>query len=208
MPPASPSAEPRVTVIIVAGGEASRLPRKLELPVLGIPMIVRVRQALATVGACIVAARVPFARSIAESLDARVVLDDRPGEGPLAALASAVSFVETPYFFAAAGDMPGLDASFVARIVSAAADAAWPDAVVPMWPDGTMEPLAALYAAAPWSAAAAEALRAGRRNVTAALQGLRVVRYPLGTGDEATLANVNTPEDYRRALARVAPDAR
>jgi molybdopterin-guanine dinucleotide biosynthesis protein A len=208
MPPVSPGAEPSVTVIIVAGGEASRLPRKLELPVLGIPMIVRVRRALASIGPCIVAARTPFAQSIEASLDARVILDDRPGEGPLAALVTAASFVETPYFFAAAGDMPELDASFVGRVKNAAADAAWPDAVVPRWPDGTMEPLAALYATAPWSTAAAEAMRAGRRNVTAALQGLRVVHYPLGTGDEATLANVNTPEDYRRALARVAPDGR
>jgi len=208
MPPASPGAEPRVTVIIVAGGEASRLPRKLELPVLGIPMIVRVRRALAPIGACIVAAREPFAQSIAAAIDARVVLDDRPGEGPLAALVTAASFVETPYFFAAAGDMPGLDASFAARIVKAASDASWPDAVVPRWPDGTLEPLAALYATAPWSAAAAAALRAGRRNVTAALHGLRIAHYPLETGDAATLANVNTPEDYRRALASVAADAR
>lgn len=207
MQPGSPGADRSVSVVIAAGGDAKRLPGKLDLPVQGAPMLLRVRRALAPIGPCIIAARVAFDAATASSLDARIVIDRHPGEGPLAALADAAAMVETEYFFAAAGDMPHIDAAFARRLLSAAASASWPDAVVPAWPDGTMEPLAALYATAPWSAAARAALRAGRRNVTAALSGLRVERYRIGPGDEAALANVNTPEDYRRALSRTAPDS-
>ncbi len=208
MLPGSTRAEPRLTVIIVAGGEARRLPGKLDLLVEGLPMLLRVRRALASVGPCIVAAKIPFAQTMASSLDARVVLDDRPGDGPLAALANAAAKVETRYFFAAAGDMPGIDAAYVRRVEGAAESASWPDAVVPAWPDGSLEPLAAIYATAPWLISASAALRKGRRNVTAALDGLKVVHFPVEPGDEAALANVNTPEDYQRWLSRGRPDER
>ncbi|HEY5094427.1 MAG TPA: molybdenum cofactor guanylyltransferase [Candidatus Eremiobacteraceae bacterium] len=197
MPLDAPGAEKRVTIIVLAGGAATRLPGKLALPVNGEPMLVRVVRALSATGdPCIVSANGLLPAEIAAQLDVPVVYDDRPGEGPLAALASCASAVNTPYFFAAAGDMPGIDAAFVARVVAAAQAAVWPDAIVPAHADGTLEPLAALYKAAPWLAAARIALANGRRNVTAALDGLRTVYYPIVPEDEPALANVNTPRDY------------
>src|SRR5579862_7970956 len=111
-------AEPTVTVIIAAGGEATRLPGKLALPVAGTPMLLRVRRALADAGPCVIAAKSHLDTEIAASIGARVVLDVQPGQGPLAALAGAAFTVDTPYFFAAAGDMPGLDAAFVRKLVA------------------------------------------------------------------------------------------
>lgn len=197
MPLDTPGAEKRLTIIVLAGGYATRLPGKLALPVNGEPMLVRVVRALSATGEqCIVAANDLLPAEFTAQLAARIVYDDRPGEGPLAALASAVAKVTTPYFFAAAGDMPGIDAAFVARIVAVAQAADWPDAVIPAHADGTLEPLAALYKAAPWLASARKALAIGRRNVTAALDGLRTVHYPIVPEDEPALANVNTPGDY------------
>ena len=94
--------------------------------------------------------------------------------------------------------MPGIDVAFVARIVAAAEAGDWPDATVPRHADGTIEPLAALYKREPWVAAAHSALARDRRNVSAALDGLRVLYYHIVPEDEAALANVNTPSDYER----------
>ena len=63
---------------------------------------------------------------------------------------------------------------------------------------GAIEPLAALYKREPWVAAARTALARERRNVSAALDDLRVVYYHIVPEDEPALANVNTPSDYER----------
>jgi len=205
MQPASRDAEPRITVVVLAGGDARRLPGKLSLPVGGMPMLARVCTALSELGApCIVAARAALPHEIATRIRVRVIFDEHPGEGPLSALVSAAGAVATPFFFAAAGDMPGISASFVARVIDAAQHAGWPDATVPMRRDGMAEPLAALYAVTPWLAAARAALARGRRNVTAALDGLRVAHYDVMPEDEPALANVNTLADYER-FSRVTP---
>jgi molybdopterin-guanine dinucleotide biosynthesis protein A len=72
--------------------------------------------------------------------------------------------------------------------------------VLPTWPDGHVEPLAALYDCATFERGAAHALQAGERKVTAALDGARVLAYAIGPEEEALLANVNTPADYARLL--------
>jgi molybdopterin-guanine dinucleotide biosynthesis protein A len=198
-------ADGRITIIVLAGGSATRLPGKLALPVDGEPMLVCVVRALSATGVpCLVSANAPLPKAIASHISVPIVYDERPGEGPLAALASAAASVQTPFFFAAAGDMPGIDAAFVARVVAAADAAEWPDATIPVHADGTLEPLAALYKVGPWLAAARSALAKGRRNVTAALDGLQTRRYHIVPEDEPALANVNTPDDYER-LRRASP---
>jgi molybdopterin-guanine dinucleotide biosynthesis protein A len=199
MPKDKSGAEPRFTIIVLAGGNATRLPGKLALPVEGEPMLTRVLRAMAATGAprlVAAGARPPDKHTM--NFDVPVVYDEHPGEGPLAALASAAATLRTPFFLAVAGDMPGIDAAFVARIVVAADAAEWPDAIVPRHADGTIEPLAAMYKREPWVATARTALAKGRRNVTAALEGLRVVYYQIVPEDEPALANVNTPIDYER----------
>jgi molybdopterin-guanine dinucleotide biosynthesis protein A len=197
MPQDKTGADPRYTVIVLAGGNATRLPGKLALPVEGEPMLARVLRSLAATGApCLVAAGARPPETV--TADVPVVYDERPGEGPLAALVSAAATIRTPFFLAVAGDMPGIDAAFVARIVAAADAAQWPDATVPRHADGAIEPLAALYKREPWVAAARTALARERRNVSAALDDLRVVYYHIVPEDEPALANVNTPSDYER----------
>jgi molybdenum cofactor guanylyltransferase len=197
MPQDKTGADRRYTIIVLAGGNATRLPGKLALPVEGEPMLARVLRSLAATGApCLVAAGERPPETV--TADVAVVYDEHPGEGPLAALVSAAVTIQTPFFLAVAGDMPGIDAAFVARLVAAADAAQWPDATVPRHADGTIEPLAALYKREPWVAAARTALARERRNVSAALDGLRVVYYYIVPEDEPALANVNTPSDYER----------
>jgi len=198
MRPDETGADPQVTIVVLGGGLATRLPGKLALPVDGEPMLARVLRVLSATGApCIVAAKAPLPDDVAAFVTVPIVYDEHPGEGPLAALASAASAVRTPFFFAAAGDMPGIDAAFVARVIAAAEKAGWPDATVPIRDDEKLEPLAALYKTGPWLAAARSALAAGRRHVTAALDGLRTIHYRIVPEDEPALANVNTPADYQ-----------
>lgn len=192
-------AEARVTIVVLAGGHATRLPGKLALPIDGEPMLARVLRALSVTGApCLVVANARLPQEIAALINVPIVYDEVPGEGPLAALASCAATVNTPFFFAAAGDMPGINADFVGRVVAAAEAAGWPDATIPMRADGTLEPLAALYKVEPWLIAARNALANGRRNVTAALEGLRTTRYSIVPEDESALANINTADDYER----------
>jgi molybdopterin-guanine dinucleotide biosynthesis protein A len=199
MRPDATGADPQVTIVVLGGGLATRLPGKLALPIDGVPMLARVLRALSATGApCLVSANAPLPDDVAALVTVPLVYDDHPGAGPLAALASAASVVTTPYFFAAAGDMPGIDAAFVARVIAAAEKAGWPDATVPIRDDEKLEPLAALYKTGPWLAAARIALAAGRRHVTAALDGLRTIHYRVVPEDEPALANVNTPAEYQQ----------
>jgi molybdopterin-guanine dinucleotide biosynthesis protein A len=202
-------ADAPVTIIVLGGGLATRLPGKLALPVDGVPMLARVLRTLSSMGApCLLAANAPLPDDIAMHISVPIVFDEHPGEGPLAALATAASAVRTPFFFAAAGDMPGIDAAFVTRVMATAEETGWPDATVPMRDDNSLEPLAALYKTGPWLAAARKGLAAGRRNVTAALDGLRIVHYRIVPEDEPALANVNTPADYERQLHTIAANER
>lgn len=193
----------RTTVVLLAGGLATRLPGKLYLPVGGEAMLVRLHRRLAEGGRpCIVSARGPLRPDVSARLACTVVFDDYPDGGPLGGLASAAARVATPLLFAAGGDVVNLDAAFVDRLEREydAADrcAGGVDAVLPTWPDGKVEPLAALYAKEAFLRGARAALAAGRKRVTAALEGLRIRPYTVRPEDEALLANVNTPQDYER----------
>ncbi len=57
-----------------------------------------------------VAAKGTFPAPIDAALDAPLLIDRRPGGGPLAALHSACSLIASPMIFAVAADMPHFDA--------------------------------------------------------------------------------------------------
>lgn len=198
----SANAPPRTTIVLLAGGLATRLPGKLRLPIGGEPMLARVYRRLNDGRRpCVVSARAPLEPPLARKIGAPVVLDEYRDCGPLGGLVTAAGRVATPLVFAAAGDLPGLDARFIDDL-EAEFDAARPDeapppeAVVPVWPDGKLEPLAALYDAAALARAGRYVLDAGMRRVTAVLEHMRVVAFAVRPQDEARLANVNTRDDY------------
>jgi molybdenum cofactor guanylyltransferase len=195
------SAVARTTIVLFAGGAATRLPGKLSLPVWGEPMLARVyRRVVDGRRPCVVSARVPLGLELAAAIRAPVVLDGRGDAGPLGALVTVAATLATPLLFAAAGDLPELDAAFVddleAEYDRVAAESDAPEAVVPRWPDGRIEPLAALYDVRAAVSAGEAALDGGRRRMSAMLDGLRVRHFAVRPQDEARLVNVNTPPDY------------
>lgn len=194
----------RVTVVLLAGGPATRLPGKLGLDVDGEPMLVRAYRRLTLTGwPCVISVRAPLAAPMPGDAPYQVALDDVPNGGPLAGLRAAAGLVRTPLMFAAAADLPNLSAAFAVKLIAAydGVQPREPDAVLPTWPDGKVEPLAALYDTQAYARGAAAALAAGRRKVTAALDGLDVLAYAVRSEDEIALLNVNTPQDYAQLRA-------
>ena len=196
------SAAARTTIVLLAGGGATRLPGKLSLPIRGEPMLVRVFRRLNDGRRpCIISARLRLDDALAAAIDAPVVLDDDRGDvGPLGAIVAVATTLTTPLFFAAAGDMPELDATFVDDLEAAydrrskSGDA--PEAVVPVWPNGGLEPLAALYETKAAAQAGSDALASGQRRISAMIERLRVLHFHVRPQDEPRLANVNTRQDY------------
>src|SRR5437879_5620761 len=107
----------RVTIVLLAGGRATRLPGKLGLPVGDEPMLARVFRRLTSDGrACVISARTALEPELAATVRAPLVLDEYEDVGPLGGLVSAAGNVKTPLLFAAAGDMPWIDAHFVDQL--------------------------------------------------------------------------------------------
>jgi len=195
------SAAARTTIVLLAGGSATRLPGKLSLPIHGEPMLVRIYKRLCDGRRpCVISARRPLDDAHAKAIDSPVVFDDHGEVGPLGAILTVAASLTTPLFFAAAGDLPELEAAFIDDLEAAydreARSGMAPEAVVPLWPNGDLEPLAALYETKAVIRAGSEALKSGRRRVSAMIEGMRVLHFDVRPQDERRLANVNTRPDY------------
>jgi molybdopterin-guanine dinucleotide biosynthesis protein A len=199
---------PELTVVVLAGGRATRLPGKLALRVEGEPMLVRVCRRLAS-------ADRPMVLSVRDDVGPElraalpwvtdIVTDERKDEGPLGGLACAAARVTTPLLFAAAADLPNLDEVAIESVLAlyqrAANAVEPPQAIVPVHADGMREPLAALYETQPLLASARRVLRDGRRRVSEAIDMLRVLAYDIPAVEETRYANVNTAEDFQRIVS-------
>ncbi|MDQ6780985.1 MAG: molybdenum cofactor guanylyltransferase [Candidatus Eremiobacteraeota bacterium] len=197
-----------VSIILLAGGEARRLPGKLGLHLGGEPLLLRTYRRLTD------DRRRPCVVSIHTSLDPAIrselhvpLIEDRYGRcGPLGGLLSAAEDLDGPLFFAAAGDLPFLQAAFIDRLEQhyvelCAAGGARPAALIPRRRDGSVEPLAALYETAQFVQGARNALQRGERKVTAALTYAMIAYLDLTGADEEMLMNINTPADWERVQA-------
>jgi molybdopterin-guanine dinucleotide biosynthesis protein A len=194
-------AEAMVTIVLLAGGKATRLPGKLTRAIGDEPMIVRVYRQLTRTGrTCIVSVREPLPAAIAQLIPAPIVEDAYGDAGPLGGLASAAIHVRTPLLFAAAADLPNVDAGVVDALeeryqLETRHSEAAPDVILPRHANGDVEPLAALYNTATLRTSAARTLAQGRKKVTQALEGLRVTYYDVTAREEMKFVNVNTADD-------------
>ena len=189
-----------MTIVLLAGGQATRLPGKLSRTIGDEPLLVRVfRQLTCTGRPCIISLREPLAPAVARHLTATTVVDIYDDAGPLGGLASAAAQVRTPLLFAAAGDLANIDAAVIdaleRRYYDEASRGEAPDAVLPRHENGDVEPLAALYDTARLHESATRALAGGRKKVTAALEGLRVVHHDISADQANTFLNVNSSDD-------------
>lgn len=178
-------------IVILAGGEAKRLPNKLELSAGALPIIAHVFNNVRAAGPVHISSNTTFSSEIDALLACPMVVDRWPKRGPLSGLISTMNEMTTKFVFAVAGDAPFVDAAFIARLASQ-----WrvgDEAVVPRH-GANIEPLAALYDRAAFV----------RHGVPILLNGnaaLRTVVDRLNTRfvtieDTSIFANVNTPADY------------
>lgn len=187
---------------------------KAVLRIAGIPLIVRTARLLeplvfnvAVIGSPRQCAKIPL-RTFAD----RPVLDQSSEEsryGPLAGIATALSYAKSPWNLIVACDLPYLSASWVEWLIARALRSRG-QAVIPRTAGG-LEPLAAVYRRECGEPIAA-ALARGVRKVTDAIEELRpeVIeerRWRHLDPRGLVLRNMNTPEDYDEAR-RCAPRVR
>ena len=185
-----------VAIVILAGGEARRFPRKLERRLRGTPLLLTVYRNLRGTFPIYVSARETPSSEIDRALECPIIIDRRPGCGPLGGLATAAAEIDSERLFAVAGDAPA-----VTRAVLEALITAWrpgDEAAIPEH-DGRLEPLAAVYDRAALLRAAEASMADGKYAMHAVLKHLKVRRVTL---EDKYFVNVNTVAD----LARIGED--
>jgi molybdopterin-guanine dinucleotide biosynthesis protein A len=190
-----PDAAPAVTVIVLAGGEAKRLPGKLFMDAGDLPLLVRVYRNVSAGRPTLISCKGALPYEIDLLIDAPAVVDRWPMRGPLSGLLSTMSEVRTPWAFAAAGDAPFIDAALIDQLTAHIEPG--DEAVVPRhMRDGRLEiePLAALYSCEAFLREGLPALLGGDGSLHMVVDRLNA-RF-VDVGDERIFANVNTPADY------------
>jgi len=127
--------------------------------------------------------------------------DERPGQGPLLGIATALDTTRAPWNLILACDLPYLSAEWLGWLLGRASRSR--AQVVLTRARRGLEPLAAVYRRE-CSAPIAAALARGVRKVTDALQDLRVEavdarEWRVHAPGERVLRNMNTPKDYGEA---------
>jgi molybdopterin-guanine dinucleotide biosynthesis protein A len=191
------------TVVILAGGEATRLPGKLFLEAGDVPLLVRVYRNVSAGRPAMLSCKGTLPGEVDALIDAPAVVDRWPLRGPLSGLLSTMSELATPWVFAVAGDAPFVDAAFIDGLERAIEPG--DEAVVPRHArDGRtqIEPLAAFYAREAFLREGLPVLLGGNGALRAVIDRLRT-RY-VDVADAHVFANVNTAADYadvRRVLS-------
>jgi molybdopterin-guanine dinucleotide biosynthesis protein A len=196
-----------LTIVILAGGRATRLPGKLMLRVGNEPMLARVLHNMQKTGfPCVLSVREPLRGQPELGGAGRVIYDEYDDAGPLGGLASAAARIATPLLFAAAADLPNLDGAALEallrlRKVHEARTGRAPQGLVPRHADGRIEPLAALYDTKALALAARRMLARGRKKVSDALSELDLAYYAVPAAEAERYLNVNTPADLAKITA-------
>lgn len=189
------------TGLVLAGGASSRMGFNKALATLrGETLVARACRLLAGLTDTVyVVSRDP---AVVTGLPYRLVEGERPGVGPLAALAAGLRECRTPWALVLACDLPLFPPGLGARLLEIAVGEKGWQAVVPRW-DGFWEPLAAAYART-CLPAVEEALARGERRVTSFYPHVRV--RPVGEDEIRRYApprvaffNVNSAGDLAEA---------
>jgi molybdenum cofactor guanylyltransferase len=188
------------TAIILAGGHSSRMGTpKAELLFEGVPLLEHLCVRLAELFPEIVVVRA--AEQTLPPVEATVVEDLMPDQGPVAGLCAGLGAAQRPLAFVVSCDVPFLNPQVGAMMVDLADGY---DVVVPEW-EGRLHPLQAVYRTQVLPLLE-EQLAAGRRRPVDLYERVPVRKVteaeilavdPLGL----TFLNMNTPEEYQHALA-------
>ena len=196
----------KVSAYIIAGGEGKRLGKpKWNVELGGGPMIARVAAAVSFVASDGKATVV--ARNRIEVAGLRVITDSPPAGfdeagGPLVGLFTALRDAQSEWFIAAACDLPFGTGELFGRLLSECSDDL--DAVVPVQPDGTPQPLCAAYRVAACLSATEDAITDAQLSMFALLDRVRTRFVPFEDlaglpGSGLFFFNINTPEDLAKA---------
>ncbi|HBV96097.1 MAG TPA: molybdenum cofactor guanylyltransferase [Desulfotomaculum sp.] len=186
-----------ITGIILAGGKSRRMGKdKALLEIGGVTMIERVAGVVASVCTEVIIAGGSNQLNIP---GCRTVPDIFPGCGPLCGLHAGLTAAGSRYSFAAACDIPFLDAGLMRRIIAEIEEGY--DAVM-LKTGQFFEPLFSVYSR-DYARAAEECIKKGIYKVTAPLELVSWKEVAVSpeelAGLERALMNVNTPEEYRKA---------
>ena len=190
-----PAAADDIAVVILAGGQASRFPGKLESDAGGIPLLLRVYRNVREIGPVFVSVNAPLSENLTRAMECTLVNDREPGRGPLGGLISAFESIRQTRCFVAAGDAPLIGEGVFSQLA-----AAWDDRydAVVAERGGRIEPLCAIYRREAFLREARGELERGSGAVRAVAEMLAHARVTLK--DERALASVNTPGDREKLL--------
>ena len=184
-------------VIVLAGGEAKRLPGKLFLDAGDLPLLVRVYRNVSAGRETYLSCNGALPFAVDTLIDAPAVVDRWPLRGPLAGLLSTMSVMRAPWAFAVAGDAPFVNAAFIDRLEALIEPGV--EAIVPRrLRDGALqiEPLAALYSREAFFREGWPLLASGSGALRAVIDRLHTRYVDIDVADENIFANVNTPDEY------------
>jgi molybdenum cofactor guanylyltransferase len=190
--------------IVLAGGRSSRMGKpKALIDFGGVALLTRVVSELKHRFDEIVIVAAPVSEEFPriEIPGLKLVHDETPFAGPLDALRRGLDALDQEIAFACSCDLPLLNAEVAARLVAMLDDF---DAVIPEV-GGKFQPLHAVYRKR--CASATEALAArGEKRLSAIVDAVNAKR--IGEGELRKIDpelrsffNVNTPEEYRKALS-------
>ena len=197
-----------ITLVVAAGGRSTRMGRdKRFLDLAGESLLARtLRKGRATGFREIILAaegETEELRAAAARFGARLAVDERPAQGPAAAIAAGLAASSSAWALVLSGDMPFYDFDLVRALLP---EVRGERQVVLPTLLGYWQPLAALYRKEAGAAFAAGIAR-GDRKLGIILRELAVKEVPL-TVDAGLFFNVNTPAAYRLALGRIANERR
>jgi molybdopterin-guanine dinucleotide biosynthesis protein A len=191
---------------VLIGGRSSRFGRDKAAALLG--GVSLAERAVATMQEAVSGSRVTLVaadlrRSQPHLNGRRVITDTHPDRGPLGALNAAAADAGTSWMAVLACDLPFVTAEMMQRLVGLCSDEV--DAVVPVQPDGRLQPLAAVYRAEVLGKRLRRILDGeGTPALMSVLDQIRLRQVPFDAmadqaGSEHFSLNINTPSDLEKA---------
>jgi molybdopterin-guanine dinucleotide biosynthesis protein A len=187
---------------VTAGGKSSRMGRnKAWLELGGRPLVGRAIDSLKPV--CPLIAIIANEPGF-DGLGLPVFADEAPGTGPLEAIRTAIRYSPTPFVMLVGCDLPFITSALLRFLLEMPGD--W-DAIVPLDRDRRVEPLCAVYSTR-LAPVVTELIDRGARKGSSLIEvartrsvGFDEISHLDGSGH--FFDNINTPDDYRRAVGMV-----
>lgn len=178
-------------LVLLAGGEARRLPGKAERLVDGVPLVVRQYRRFAPHAEVVVSLARSLSAEVMSQLTCTLIFDRYRNNGPLGAMLSCCEVLDAEAILFLAVDMPLVTTSALEMLRDARR--AGDEAVLAVH-DGRVEPLVALYDRTALLREGLPLLERGEVAVHRVAQRLRA-RYVSLPAEQ--LANLNTGEDWK-----------